>query len=135
MYGRMLRSSDVFCSAVSGCVDYSEDHDAQPESLPPYSIALFILKLKPERKIAHNEKPTNLVNLINYLKLINILYAFVAMFYFTLGSISPQHRSSLHEEYLFVNYNKILRVNKINYGADIILESFMEDLCTLEKTI
>lgn len=53
-----------------------------------------------------------------------------AIFYYTLGNISPKYRPSLRcIQLLSIVKSTVLQ----EYGADVILESLMEDLRELEK--
>ena len=54
----------------------------------------------------------------------------IALFYYTLGNISPKHRSSLRSIQLMA----ILKSNDLQrYGPDKVLECFMNDIKILER--
>ena len=62
--------------------------------------------------------------------LIFIIILFIALFYFTLGNISPKYRSSLNAIQL-VAVAKHSYINK--YGFAQILQPFMDDIKALES--
>ena len=57
-------------------------------------------------------------------------FVYVALFYYTVGNISPKHRSNLK----FVQLLAILKSNQLKkYGISAVLQSFMDDLNQLES--
>lgn len=58
------------------------------------------------------------------------IHPFIALFYYTLGNISPKYRSSLGAIQLFA----VLKTNLLEkYGCNQVLERFMEDIHLLES--
>ena len=67
---------------------------------------------------------------VNILQAICIVCCFAALFYYTLGNISPMYRSRLKSiQLLAITKSSVLQA----YGADCILKNVMEDVKQLEQ--
>lgn len=58
------------------------------------------------------------------------IYIIAAMFYYTIGNIPPQHRSTLAAIQLVT---VVKHVHLMQYGIDTILEPFINAVIQLEK--
>ena len=95
------------------------------------SLSSTMMMLKCATLWDQGQKPINYVSILFTLLLSCASFVLcAALFYYTLGNLSPKYRSSLHSiQMLIAVKSKFLA----QYGADKILEPVLEEIKQLER--